>query len=91
MSIIIRTPLEGVGDELYSVHHQYYFRDGVLQDPMAFMYCGKINDYGVLETEKVYDDLDWHKDFEICGRIPQVMHDNGLVYDGLTYKLKNKD
>jgi hypothetical protein len=94
MSIVIRNPfdivLDGEGDELWSVMHQYHFRDGVLQDPMIRMYCGKIDDYGDLEIDKVYDELDWLKDFEICGRIPQVMHDDGLVYDDLTYKLKIK-
>jgi hypothetical protein len=52
------------------------------------MKIGKINELNGLNIDQEYPDLDCYKDFDVVERIPQVKHDNGLVYDDLTYKLK---
>ncbi len=53
------------------------------------MKIGRIKELGDLNVEEEYPNLNCYTDFEVVERIPQVKHDNGLVYDDLTYKLKN--
>ncbi len=48
---------------------------------------GEVNSWS-LETYKDYD-LDWKKDFEEVGRQIQVLDENGLRYDYVSYKLKD--
>lgn len=59
-----------------------------IQDFCYYMKIGKINEFNGLNIDQEYIDLDCYKDFEVVERISQVKHDNGLVYDDLTYKLK---
>ncbi len=53
------------------------------------MKIGRIKELGDLNVDEEYPNLNCYTDFEVVERIPQVKHDNGLVYDYLTYKLKN--
>lgn len=93
MGIIIRK----VGNEYFleSVHHTPinftpFTNPEAIEDFCYYMKIGKLKDLDGLDIDHEYTDLDWHKDFEVVERISQVKHDNGLVYDDLTYKLKIK-
>lgn len=59
-----------------------------IQDFVYYMKIGKINDLNGLNIWEEYPNLHLNTDFEIVERISQVKHDNGLVYDDITYKYK---
>lgn len=60
-----------------------------IQDFCYYMKIGRIKELGDLNVDEEYPNLNCYTDFEVVERIPQVKHDNGLMYDDLTYKLKN--
>jgi len=90
MGIIIRK----IDDQyvLESVHHTPinftpFTRPEAIEDFCYYMNHGKLKELSGLEIDKEYD-LDCYEDFDIVKRIKQVKHENGLVYDDLTFKLK---
>jgi hypothetical protein len=59
-----------------------------IQDFCYYIKIGRLKELDGLKIDKEYPDLDCYKNFEVVERISQVKHENGLVYDDLTYKLK---
>jgi len=59
-----------------------------IQDFCCYMKIEKLKELNGLEIDKEYPELDCYNDFEVVERISQVKHENVLVYDDLTYKLK---
>ena len=59
-----------------------------IQDFCYYMKIGRLKELDGLEIDKEYPDLDCYKNFEVIERISQIKHENGLVYDDLTYRLK---
>lgn len=93
MGIIIRQIDEDYFIE--SVHHTPFnftpfTNPDAIQDFCYYMKIGKLKKLDGLELDKEYPYLDCYKDFDVIERIPQVEHENGLVYDDLIYELKNK-
>lgn len=91
MGIIIRNIdnkyyLEDTWDTPFNVNP--FTKPEEIQNVKMQMRVGELKDLGGLEVDKEYPELDYSRDFEIIERVPQVMHENGLVYDDLTYKLK---
>ncbi len=91
MGIIIRS----VDGEYYleSVSHTPmnftpFTKPEAIEDFCMYMKIGKLKGLDGLMLDTEYPDLDCYKNFEVVERIPQVKHDNGLVYDDLTYKHK---
>ena len=63
-----------------------FTKPDAIEDFCYYTKIGKLKDLCGLEVDKEYPGLDCHTDFEIIERISQVKHDDGLVYDDLTYK-----
>ena len=78
---------------LHSVSHTPinftpFTKPDAIQDFCYYMKIGKIKELDGLNIDEEYSNLDCYNDFEVVERISQVKHENGLVYDDLTYKLK---
>lgn len=91
MGIIIKKEKDGYW--LHSVSHTpinftLFTQPEAIQNFCYYMKIRKINEFNGLNIDQEYIDLDCYKDFDVVERISQVKHDNGLVYDDLTYKLK---
>lgn len=91
MGIIIRNingefHLENVSHS--PINFTPFTKPNLISDFVTYMKVGELKYLGDLEIDKEYSDLDCYKDFEIVERIPQVKHDNGLVYDDLIFILK---
>ena len=91
MGIIIKK--ENDGYWLHSVSHTPinftpFTKPDAIQDFCYYMKIGKIKELDGLNIDEEYSNLDCYNDFEVVERISQVKHENGLVYDDLTYKLK---
>jgi hypothetical protein len=72
---------------LYNVNHSYVPTYGKIETLTTYMKVGEVKDLAGLELEKEYD-YTWHLDFDIVERAKQVLHDNGLVYDDLVWRIK---
>ena len=73
---------------LCNISHSPVVIQNIIQDCCYYIKIGKINDFGHLNINNEYCDLDCYKNFEIVDRIQQVIHDDGYIYDDLTYSIK---
>lgn len=71
-----------------SINFTPFTKPEAIQVFTMYMRIGKLKSLDGLEIDKEYSELDCYKDFEIIERISQVKHENGLIYDDLTYKFK---
>lgn len=59
-----------------------------IEDFRMCIKIGKLKDLKGLKIDKEYPDLDYRNDFEVVEKIPQVKHENGLIFDDLRYNQK---
>jgi hypothetical protein len=89
MAIIIRKSETKDEYHLYSRSWYGMYMNGKIHDFWMEFKSGLFNDFSILQPEVVYENLDIHKDFKIIKRLKQQLQDNGLVYDTITYSLRN--
>jgi hypothetical protein len=85
---MIRIKKENGKNILYHVTNLWipHFNGPGLVSVSSTMKIGEVEASG-LELDTLYN-LDWKEDFEEIGRKCYVLHDDGLRYDEVKYKLK---